>query len=55
MQHLFGLPLMFFKSRQVGAIVTRVRELDTIRAIYRYCALLCPSRLVAHTKNAGGD
>ncbi|EGR1135676.1 ATP-binding cassette domain-containing protein [Vibrio cholerae] len=30
-QHLFGLPLMFFKSRQVGAIVTRVRELDTIR------------------------
>ncbi|WP_036774519.1 peptidase domain-containing ABC transporter [Photorhabdus australis] len=30
-QHLFGLPLLFFKSRQVGAIVTRVRELDTIR------------------------
>lgn len=29
--HLFGLPLMFFKSRQVGAIVTRVRELDTVR------------------------
>nr|BAG24013.1 RTX toxin transporter [Vibrio anguillarum] len=29
--HLFGLPLLFFKSRQVGAIVTRVRELDTIR------------------------
>ncbi|MCU8157869.1 RTX toxin T1SS ABC transporter subunit RtxB [Vibrio vulnificus] len=30
-KHLFGLPLMFFKSRQVGAIVTRVRELDTVR------------------------
>ncbi|MCY9845061.1 peptidase domain-containing ABC transporter [Vibrio caribbeanicus] len=30
-QHLLGLPLLFFKSRQVGAIVTRVRELDTIR------------------------
>ncbi|WP_434525502.1 peptidase domain-containing ABC transporter [Photorhabdus asymbiotica] len=30
-RHLFGLPLLFFKSRQVGAIVTRVRELDTIR------------------------
>ncbi|WP_420855750.1 peptidase domain-containing ABC transporter [Vibrio tetraodonis] len=30
-RHLFGLPLMFFKSRQIGAIVTRVRELDTIR------------------------
>ncbi|MFA4730594.1 ABC transporter transmembrane domain-containing protein, partial [Vibrio vulnificus] len=29
-KHLFGLPLMFFKSRQVGAIVTRVRELDTV-------------------------
>ncbi|MBD2784707.1 type I secretion system permease/ATPase [Xenorhabdus sp. DI] len=30
-KHLFGLPLLFFKSRQVGAIVTRVRELETIR------------------------
>lgn len=30
-KHLFGLPLIFFKSRQVGAIVTRVRELDTVR------------------------
>lgn len=30
-KHLFGLPLMFFKSRQVGAIVTRVRELETVR------------------------
>ncbi|CDL83580.1 peptidase domain-containing ABC transporter [Xenorhabdus szentirmaii] len=30
-QHLFGLPLLFFKSRQVGAIVTRVRELETVR------------------------
>ncbi|CDG17009.1 peptidase domain-containing ABC transporter [Xenorhabdus doucetiae] len=30
-RHLFGLPLLFFKSRQVGAIVTRVRELETIR------------------------
>jgi ATP-binding cassette subfamily B protein RtxB len=30
-RHLFGLPLLFFKTRQVGAIVTRVRELETIR------------------------
>ncbi len=30
-RHLFGLPLLYFKSRQVGAIVTRVRELDSIR------------------------
>ncbi len=30
-EHLLGLPLLFFKSRQVGAIVTRVRELDSIR------------------------
>ncbi|MEX0445786.1 peptidase domain-containing ABC transporter [Xenorhabdus sp. SGI246] len=30
-KHLFGLPLLFFKTRQVGAIVTRVRELETIR------------------------
>lgn len=30
-RHLFGLPLLYFKSRQVGAIVTRVRELNTIR------------------------
>ncbi|PHM63495.1 peptidase domain-containing ABC transporter [Xenorhabdus ishibashii] len=30
-KHLFGLPLLFFKSRQVGAIVTRVRELETVR------------------------
>ncbi|WP_157806480.1 RTX toxin T1SS ABC transporter subunit RtxB [Vibrio salilacus] len=30
-KHLFGLPLIFFKSRQVGAIVTRIRELDTVR------------------------
>ncbi|MEH6531234.1 MAG: peptidase domain-containing ABC transporter [Photobacterium frigidiphilum] len=30
-KHLFSLPLLFFKSRQVGAIVTRVREIDTIR------------------------
>ncbi|MGL4752018.1 peptidase domain-containing ABC transporter [Aeromonas veronii] len=30
-QHLFALPLLYFKSRQVGAIVTRVQELNTIR------------------------
>ncbi|CDH03673.1 peptidase domain-containing ABC transporter [Xenorhabdus bovienii] len=30
-RHLLGLPLLFFKSRQVGAIVTRVRELETVR------------------------
>ncbi|HGJ5873563.1 MAG TPA: peptidase domain-containing ABC transporter [Arsenophonus apicola] len=30
-RHLLHLPLSFFKSRQVGAIVNRVRELETIR------------------------
>ena len=30
-RHLFGLPLLYFKNRQIGAIVTRVRELNTIR------------------------
>lgn len=30
-RHLLGLPLLYFKSRQVGAIVTRVQELDSIR------------------------
>lgn len=29
--HLLRLPLPFFKSRQIGAIVTRVKELETIR------------------------
>ncbi|WP_064603655.1 peptidase domain-containing ABC transporter [Photobacterium sp. J15] len=30
-RHVLGLPLLYFKSRQVGAIVMRVRELNTIR------------------------
>lgn len=30
-RHLLGLPLLYFKGRQVGTIVTRVRELDNIR------------------------
>lgn len=29
--HLLGLPLLYFKHRQVGAIITRVQELDSIR------------------------
>ncbi|PML28894.1 type I secretion system permease/ATPase [Vibrio sp. 10N.261.52.A1] len=29
--HLLSLPLLYFKSRQVGTIVARVRELDSIR------------------------
>lgn len=30
-QHLFKLPISYFKSRQTGTIVTRVKELDIIR------------------------
>lgn len=30
-EHLFKLPISYFKSRQTGAIVTRVKELDIIR------------------------
>ncbi|MEW9905979.1 MAG: type I secretion system permease/ATPase [Candidatus Symbiodolus clandestinus] len=30
-QHLLGLPLLYFKNRQVGALVARVRELDSVR------------------------
>ncbi len=29
--HLFKLPISYFKSRQTGIIVTRVKELDIIR------------------------
>ncbi|MBW3101390.1 peptidase domain-containing ABC transporter, partial [Providencia stuartii] len=29
--HLLHLPLSFFKTRQIGSIVTRVKELETIR------------------------
>ncbi len=29
--HVLGLPLLYFKNRQVGAIVMRIKELDTIR------------------------
>lgn len=31
LRHLLGLPLLYFKQRQVGAIITRVQELDSIR------------------------
>lgn len=30
-RHMLGLPLLYFKHRQVGAIITRVQELDSIR------------------------
>lgn len=30
-RHLLGLPLLYFKQRQVGAIIARVQELDGIR------------------------
>jgi ATP-binding cassette subfamily B protein RtxB len=30
-QHLIGLPLSYFKHRQVGSIITRVQELESIR------------------------
>jgi len=38
-KHLLGLPLIYFKSRQIGAIVTRVRELDSIRELLTSAAL----------------
>ncbi|GAB1101774.1 MAG: RTX toxin T1SS ABC transporter subunit RtxB [Shewanella algae] len=37
--HLLGLPLLYFKTRQIGAIVTRVRELDSIRNLLTGAAL----------------
>lgn len=30
-RHMLGLPLLYFKHRQVGAIITRIQELDSIR------------------------
>ncbi len=30
-KHLFGLPFVYFESRKVGNIVSRIRELDNIR------------------------
>jgi ATP-binding cassette subfamily B protein RtxB len=30
-RHLLGLPLLYFKHRQVGAIITRVQEIDSFR------------------------
>jgi ATP-binding cassette subfamily B protein RtxB len=30
-RHLLGLPLLYFKNRQVGAIISRVQELHSIR------------------------
>ncbi len=38
-KHLLGLPLLYFKNRHVGAIVTRVRELDSIRNLLTGAAL----------------
>lgn len=38
-KHLLGLPLLYFKARHVGAIVTRVRELDSIRGLLTGAAL----------------
>ncbi|PKF78785.1 type I secretion system permease/ATPase [Vibrio sp. vnigr-6D03] len=38
-EHLMKLPLLYFKTRQTGAIVTRVRELDTIRNLLTSAAL----------------
>jgi ATP-binding cassette subfamily B protein RtxB len=37
--HLFRLPLAYFKSRQVGVIVSRVSELDSIRNLLTGAAL----------------
>ena len=39
LDHLLKLPLAYFKSRQVGAIVMRVRELDSIRNLITSSAL----------------
>jgi ATP-binding cassette, subfamily B, bacterial HlyB/CyaB len=30
-KHLFSLPFVYFESRKVGVIISRIRELDTIR------------------------
>lgn len=38
-QHLLALPLAYFKNRQVGTIVTRVKELDSIRNLLTGAAL----------------
>lgn len=38
-KHLFSLPLSYFKSRQVGVIVSRVSELDSIRNLLTGAAL----------------
>lgn len=38
-KHLLGLPLLYFKTRQVGTIVMRVRELDSIRHFLTGAAL----------------
>ena len=38
-KHLLGLPLAYFKSRQVGTIVMRVSELDSIRNLLTGAAL----------------
>lgn len=39
-KHLLGLPLAYFKSRQVGTIVTRVSELDSIRNLLTGASLI---------------
>jgi ATP-binding cassette subfamily B protein RtxB len=38
-QHLINLPLSFFKARQVGLIVARMSELDSIRSLLTGSAL----------------
>lgn len=41
-RHLLGLPLAYFRSRQAGAIVARVREADTVREFLTGAAMgLC--------------
>lgn len=39
-KHLIRLPLIYFKSRQIGSIVTRVQELHTIRDFLTGTALI---------------
>lgn len=39
-QHLFRLPIGYFKSRQTGAIVARIKELDIIREFITKTLLL---------------
>ena len=47
-KHLFGLPLMFFKTRQVGAIVTRVRELRYRTRVFDRLDVYFNCRVLVH-------